>query len=32
MNVLTPMRSEVEGFIYNPMLDRMYDFEHLSKK
>ena len=32
MNVLTPMRAEVEGFIYNPMLDRMYDFEHLSKK
>lgn len=32
MNVLTPMRSNIEGFAYNPMLDSMYDFEHMSKK
>ncbi len=30
-NVLTPMRAEVQGFIYNPMLDQMYDFENMSK-
>ncbi len=32
MNVLTPMRADIQGFAYNPMLDNMYDFEHLSKK
>lgn len=32
MNVLTPMRADIKGFAYNPMLDQMYDFEHLSKE
>lgn len=31
-NVLTPMRANVKGFIYNPMLDQMYDFEHMTKE
>lgn len=31
-NVLTPMRSNIKGFAYNPMLDQMYDFEHMSKE
>lgn len=31
-NVLTPMRANIKGFAYNPMLDNMYDFEHLSKE
>lgn len=31
-NVLTPMRANIKGFAYNPMLDQMYDFEHMSKK
>lgn len=30
-NVLTPMRAEVQGFVYNPMLDQMFDFESMSK-
>ena len=30
--VLTPMRANIKGFAYNPMLDSMYDFEHLSKE
>lgn len=30
-NVLTPMRSNVKGFVYNPMLDDMYNFETMSK-
>lgn len=30
-NVLTPMRSDVKGFVYNPMLDDMYNFEDMSK-
>ena len=31
-NVLTPMRANIKGFAYNPMLDQMYDFEHMSKE
>ena len=31
-NVLTPMRANVKGFIYNPMLDDMYNFEDMSKE
>ncbi len=30
-NVLTPMRSNVKGFVYNPMLDDMYNFQDMSK-
>ena len=30
--VLTPMRANIKGFAYNPMLDSMFDFEHLSKE
>jgi peptide/nickel transport system substrate-binding protein len=30
-NVLTPMRSNVKGYVYNPMLDDMYNFEDMSK-
>ena len=30
-NVLNPMRSNVKGFVYNPMLDDMYNFETMSK-
>ena len=31
-NVLTPMRANVKGFVYNPMLDDMYNFEDMSKE
>lgn len=31
-NVLNPMRVNVKGFIYNPMLDDMYNFEDMSKE
>lgn len=31
-NVLTPMRVNVKGFVYNPMLDDMYNFEDMSKE
>lgn len=30
-DVLTPMRANIKGFSYNPMLDSMFDFEALSK-
>ena len=30
-NVLTPMRANIKGFVYNPMLDDMYNFEDMSK-
>lgn len=30
-NVLTPMRADVKGYVYNPMLDDMYNFEDMSK-
>lgn len=31
-NVLNPMRANVKGFVYNPMLDDMYNFEDMSKE
>lgn len=31
-NVLTPMRANIKGYTYNPMLDDMFDFEHMSKE
>lgn len=31
-NAMIPMRSEVKGFVYNPMLDNMYDFAAMSKE
>lgn len=31
-NVLTPMRSNIKGYVYNPMLDDMYNFEDMSKE
>lgn len=31
-NVLTPMRANIKGYAYNPMLDDMFDFEHMSKE
>lgn len=30
-NVLTPMRANIKGYVYNPMLDDMYNFEDMSK-
>lgn len=31
-NAMIPMRSHVKGFVYNPMLDNMYDFASMSKE
>ncbi len=31
-NVLTPMRANIKGYAYNPMLDDMFDFEAMSKE
>ncbi len=31
-NVLTPMRSNIKGYVYNPMLDDMYNFEDMVKE
>ena len=31
-NYLLPMRQNVKGFVYNPMLDNMYNFESMSKE
>lgn len=31
-NVLTPMRANIKGYVYNPMLDDMYNFDDMSKE
>ena len=31
-NAMVPMRANVKGFVYNPMLDNMYNFADMSKE
>lgn len=31
-NAMVPMRTSVKGFVYNPMLDNMYNFADMSKE
>jgi peptide/nickel transport system substrate-binding protein len=32
LKAMVPMRKEVEGFVFNPLLESMYNFEAMSKR